>query len=395
MKKVSSLEILLYEKRNNIKNGFYYLNQIAFAYNSNHIEGCRLTKEQTRHIYETSSFFSEKDGEEIKINDVIETRNHFKAFDFILEKNHEPITQDFLKELHRILKNGTSDDVIGDYKKTANYIGDFSTIKPKQVTQEIERLLSEYSIKTNIDIKDITIGKVSGLCGEAAYKYIERAVQDALQKDIDVGITAPINKEALNKGGYHYEGHTEILANLTNTKKYAMLLWSEKLSVVHVSTHCSLQDACKKVTKDRVLNVIELAGEFLQKLGIKNPRIAVAGLNPHSGEAGLFGAEEIEEIIPALKQAKKDNWEVEGPIPPDTVFLKAYKKEYDVVVAMYHDQGHIPIKLLAFDEGVNVTLGLPIIRTSVDHGTAFDIAGKGIANEKSILNALILGKKFF
>lgn len=247
----------------------------------------------------------------------------------------------------------------------------------------------------DIDIKDITIGKVSGLCGEAAYKYIERAVQDALQKDIDVVITAPINKEALNKGGYHYEGHTEILANLTNTKKYAMLLWSEKLSVVHVSTHCSLQDACKKVTKDRVLNVIELAGEFLQKLGIKNPRIAVAGLNPHSGEAGLFGTEEIEEIIPALKQAKKDNWEVEGPIPPDTVFLKAYKKEYDVVVAMYHDQGHIPIKLLAFDEGVNVTLGLPIIRTSVDHGTAFDIAGKGIANEKSILNALILGKKFF
>ena len=155
MQKVSSLEILLYEKRNNIKNGFYYLNQIAFAYNSNHIEGSRLTKEQTRHIYETSSFFSEKDGEEIKINDVIETRNHFKAFDYILEKIHEPITQDFLKELHRILKNGTSDDVIGDYKKTANYIGDFSTTKPKQVTQEIERLLSEYTIKTNIDIKDI------------------------------------------------------------------------------------------------------------------------------------------------------------------------------------------------------------------------------------------------
>ncbi len=247
----------------------------------------------------------------------------------------------------------------------------------------------------DIDMKDITIGKVSGLCGEAAYKYIERAIQDALQGDIAVVITAPINKEALNKGGYHYEGHTEIFAKLTNTKKYAMLLWSEKLSVVHVSTHCSLQDACRKVTKDRVLNVIELAGKFLQQLGVKEPRIAVAGLNPHSGEAGLFGTEEIEHIIPALNQAKKDNWKVEGPIPPDTVFLKAYRKEYDVVVAMYHDQGHIPIKLLAFDEGVNVTLGLPIIRTSVDHGTAFDIAGKGIASEKSILNALILGKKFF
>ena len=247
----------------------------------------------------------------------------------------------------------------------------------------------------DIDMKDITIGKVSGLCGEAAYKYIERAIQDALQGDIAVVITAPINKEALNKGGYHYEGHTEIFAKLTNTKKYAMLLWSEKLSVVHVSTHCSLQDACRKVTKDRVLNVIELSGKFLQQLGVKEPRIAVAGLNPHSGEAGLFGTEEIEHIIPALNQAKKDNWKVEGPIPPDTVFLKAYRKEYDVVVAMYHDQGHIPIKLLAFDEGVNVTLGLPIIRTSVDHGTAFDIAGKGIANEKSILYALDLGKKFF
>ena len=247
----------------------------------------------------------------------------------------------------------------------------------------------------DIDMKDITIGKVSGLCGEAAYKYIERAIQDALQGDIAVVITAPINKEALNKGGYHYEGHTEIFAKLTNTKKYAMLLWSEKLSVVHVSTHCSLQDACRKVTKDRVLNVIELSGKFLQQLGVKEPRIAVAGLNPHSGEAGLFGTEEIEHIIPALNQAKKNNWKVEGPIPPDTVFLKAYRKEYDVVVAMYHDQGHIPIKLLAFDEGVNVTLGLPIIRTSVDHGTAFDIAGKGIASEKSILKALILGKKFF
>lgn len=247
----------------------------------------------------------------------------------------------------------------------------------------------------DIDMKDITIGKVSGLCGEAAYKYIERAIQDALQGNIAVVITAPINKEALNKGGYHYEGHTEIFAKLTNTKKYAMLLWSEKLSVVHVSTHCSLQDACRKVTKDRVLNVIELSGKFLQQLGVKEPRIAVAGLNPHSGEAGLFGTEEIEHIIPALNQAKKDNWKVEGPIPPDTVFLKAYRKEYDVVVAMYHDQGHIPIKLLAFDEGVNVTLGLPIIRTSVDHGTAFDIAGKGIASEKSILKALILGKKFF
>ena len=141
--------------------------------------------------------------------------------------------------------------------------------------------------------------------------------------------------------------------------------------------------------------MIELSGKFLQQLGVKEPRIAVAGLNPHSGEAGLFGTEEIEHIIPALNQAKKDNWKVEGPIPPDTVLLKAYRKEYDVVVAMYHDQGHIPIKLLAFDEGVNVTLGLPIIRTSVDHGTAFDIAGKGIASEKSILKALILGKKFF
>ena len=245
-----------------------------------------------------------------------------------------------------------------------------------------------------MDINSISIGNVSEICGRCAYLYVEKAIKDALNGRIKAVVTAPLNKEALNKGGYAYEGHTEIFAKLTNTKKYAMMLWSEKLSVIHVSTHCSLKNACERATKERVFDTIELAQQGLQKMGVKTPRIAVAGLNPHSGESGLFGREEIEQIIPAIDKAKKKGWNVDGPISPDVVFLKAYNGDYDIVVAMYHDQGHIPLKLLAFGNGVNITLGLPIVRTSVDHGTAFDIAGKGIANEEDLFYALRAGKKF-
>ena len=212
--------------------------------------------------------------------------------------------------------------------------------------------------------------------------------------EISIVTTAPLNKEALHKGGHNFDGHTEIFATLTNTKKYTMMLWSEQLSVVHTSTHCSLREACMRVTKARVLECIYLAKDALEKLGIEKPRIAVAGLNPHSGEAGIFGTEEIDEITPAIEAAREEGITVEGPVPPDTVFLKAYQGKYDIVVAMYHDQGHIPMKMIAFDSGVNVTLGLPIIRTSVDHGTAFDIAGQGIAKVDSMYYALKLGKKF-
>ncbi|HLS52789.1 MAG TPA: 4-hydroxythreonine-4-phosphate dehydrogenase PdxA, partial [Tissierellaceae bacterium] len=179
-----------------------------------------------------------------------------------------------------------------------------------------------------------------------------------------------------------------IFASLTNTEKYAMLLWSEKLKVIHASTHVSLRNACDLVKKDRIVDTIRLANESMEKLGIKKPRIAVAGLNPHAGESGIFGDEEIKEIEPAIVETKKLGIDVEGPIAPDTVFLRAYRGQYDIVVAMYHDQGHIPMKIIDFDSGVNITVGLPIIRTSVDHGTAFGKAGKGTASELSMISAI-------
>ena len=234
---------------------------------------------------------------------------------------------------------------------------------------------------------------MSAKAGNAAYIYLEKAINLALENRIRSVITAPLNKEALHLGGHEYDGHTEIFATLTQTSKYSMMLWSEKMAVVHVSTHVSLRQACDLVKKERVLDCIELAYDGMRKMGIQEPRIAVAGLNPHSGESGLFGNEEQTEISPAIEIAETEGYSIEGPVPPDTVFLKASQDEYDIVVAMYHDQGHIPMKLLAFDHGVNITLGLPIVRASVDHGTAFDIAGKGIASTTSILAALEAGTK--
>jgi 4-hydroxythreonine-4-phosphate dehydrogenase len=246
----------------------------------------------------------------------------------------------------------------------------------------------------DLDMKDIKIGEVSALCGDSAYKYIEKAIEFAKKDEIKAVVTAPLNKEALHLGGHNFAGHTEIFAKLTNTKKYSMMLTNGDFRVIHVSTHVSLREACARVKKHRVLEVIELANDTLKRMRIDSPRIAVAGLNPHAGESGLFGREEIDEIIPAVEEACKLGINVEGPIAPDTVFLKANKGQFDVVVAMYHDQGHIPTKLLAFDTGVNITVGLPIIRTSVDHGTAFDIAGKGIAKGESMIEALIAADLF-
>jgi 4-phospho-D-threonate 3-dehydrogenase / 4-phospho-D-erythronate 3-dehydrogenase len=246
----------------------------------------------------------------------------------------------------------------------------------------------------DLDMSDFEIGKLSTLCGDAAFKYVKCAIGYALDKKIEGVVTAPLNKEAMRLAGHDYDGHTEIFAKLTNTKKYSMLLTSKTLKVVHVSTHVSLREACDRVKKERVLEVITLAYNTLKKMGYESPRIAVAGLNPHAGESGIFGREEIEEISPAIVEALKQGMNVEGPIAPDTVFLKAHNGKYDVVVAMYHDQGHIPAKLLAFDTGVNVSIGLPVVRTSVDHGTAFDIAGKGIASEESIIQALNIADMF-
>jgi len=224
-------------------------------------------------------------------------------------------------------------------------------------------------------------------------------IELAMSKEIDATVTGPINKEAINRAGFHYSGHTEIYADLTHAKDYAMMLAHQNFRVIHVSTHVSLREACDRVKKDRVYRVIRLGYDAVKKLGIENPKIAVAGLNPHAGESGMFGREEIEEIEPAIKQAQREGLNVEGPIPPDTVFSKMQGGQYDLVVVMYHDQGHIPTKLIGFQyddktktwgsmSGVNITCGLPIIRVSVDHGTAFGKAGEGRANPESMIQAI-------
>jgi 4-phospho-D-threonate 3-dehydrogenase / 4-phospho-D-erythronate 3-dehydrogenase len=240
----------------------------------------------------------------------------------------------------------------------------------------------------NASPEAIPPGQVNAAAGRAAVEAVFRACDLALEGVVDGIVTAPLNKEAMHKAGFHYPGHTELLAKRTGAERISMLLVGPNLRVVHVSTHVSLVEAIRRVQTPRVLEVIELAYRSCQSLGVANPRIAVAGLNPHASENGLFGNQEAEQVQPAIEQARARGWIVSDPQPPDTVFLRAVKGEFDIVVAMYHDQGHIPMKLLAFDSGVNVSIGLPIIRTSVDHGTAFDIAGKGIASEESLLAAV-------
>ena len=250
-----------------------------------------------------------------------------------------------------------------------------------------------------VDMRRFQYGTVSAMAGNAAFAYVKKAIEQAMAGAVDATVTNALNKEALNLAGHHYSGHTEIYADFTNTRKYTMMLAHGDLRVVHVSTHVSLKQAIELVTKERVLDVIHIAHQALQNLGIAEPRIGVAGLNPHCGEGGLFGDEDTREILPAVTAAKAEGILADGPIPADTVFSKARGGWYDIVVAMYHDQGHIPLKLLGFVydsqkqqweavKGVNITLGLPIIRTSVDHGTAFDLAGKGIASESSLQNAM-------
>jgi 4-hydroxythreonine-4-phosphate dehydrogenase len=236
-------------------------------------------------------------------------------------------------------------------------------------------------------------GKVSAAAGACSYAYIERAVHAALAGEIDVIVTAPINKEALQAAGHAFAGHTELLAHLTGAKSSFMLLASEKLSTIHVSTHVSLAGAIGRATIERELQTIGVGHAFLQRLGIDKPRIAVAGLNPHSGENGLFGTDERERITPAIEAARRAGIDVQGPIPGDTVFLRAVNGEFDLVVAQYHDQGHIPLKLIAFDTTINVSLGLPILRVSVDHGTAFDIAWKGVARHANMSATLAYARR--
>lgn len=241
----------------------------------------------------------------------------------------------------------------------------------------------------------------TALGGEAAYRYVTQVIDLAMNKEITATVTNALSKEAINMAGHHYSGHTEIYAERTHTEHYCMMLAHENLRVAHVSTHVSLREACDRVKKDRVLEVIRLANQACRELGIEMPKIGVAGLNPHCGEGGLFGTEEINEIQPAIDEAIREGINIpdKKPVPPDTVFSKALGGWYDIVVVMYHDQGHIPLKVKGFEydrqngkwkavAGINVTLGLPIIRASVDHGTGFGHAGDGNANELSLLNSI-------
>lgn len=296
--------------------------------------------------------------------------------------------------------------VIGDYepiKDAVDFLGAGLKIRKIASPNEAEGRFGTIEL---MDMHCLERGsweykKVSAKCGDAAYRYITKGIYAAMGREVHAVVTGPISKEALHAAGHYFSGHTEIFAQHTKSSNYAMLLVSEELRVIHCTTHISMRQACDKVTAERVYHVIKLADYALRLMGTDNPRIGVAGLNAHCSENGLFGNEEEKNIMPAISRAKSEGYQVEGPIPPDTVFVKALAGQYDVVVAMYHDQGHIPIKIKGFKlnlktnqyesmSGVNVTVGLPVIRTSVDHGTAFGKAGEGRANEQSMVEALQL-----
>ncbi|MEN3323174.1 4-hydroxythreonine-4-phosphate dehydrogenase PdxA [Mariniflexile soesokkakense] len=300
--------------------------------------------------------------------------------------------------------NRCSPLVVGDAEAMQNEVNSLkSSLKINAIQNVVDAkfeygTIDVYDLK-NVNNKELKPGIVTAMAGKAAFEAVIKNIELALAKEIDATVTAPINKESIHKAGHKYSGHTEIYADYTNTKKFAMLLADENFRVIHVSTHVSLRQACDLCKKDRVFEVITLLDDACKKFGIKQPRIAVAGLNPHAGENQLFGDEEVNEIIPAIEEANKLGYTVEGPFPPDTMFVKAVQGKFDGCIAMYHDQGHIPFKLEGFKwdnvketmksvKGVNITLGLPIIRTSVDHGTAFEIAGQGIASADAMLVAI-------
>ncbi len=274
-------------------------------------------------------------------------------------------------------------------------LGDLIVIEEAIDSLKIPVNLKELEI---IDIneirnRDFERGKPSAKNGRACFLYIKEAVELALNKKVDAVVTAPISKESLKMAGFKWHGHTEMLAELTNTKDYAMMFYSDKLKLILVTIHTPIRNVPALIKKERLLKTIILAKKACDMIGIDNPRIAVAGLNPHAGEAGIFGDEEIREIIPAINEALASGIPVSGPYPADSLFYRAYSGEFDIIVCMYHDQGLIPLKMIAFDKAVNITIGLPIIRTSPDHGTAYDIAWKGIANPSSMIEAIKLAAR--
>jgi 4-hydroxythreonine-4-phosphate dehydrogenase len=294
--------------------------------------------------------------------------------------------------------------IIGDaavFNDIIKRLGFNARINPIKHIQDAKFIYGEPDVfdLQNVDMSQLRFGEILAMAGNASFEAVKKVIDLALAGEVDATVTGPINKKSVNEAGHHFAGHTEIYAHFTNTKKYAMLLVEENMRVIHVSTHVSLRQACDLVKKERIVEVIELLHNGLIQLGETNLKIGVAGLNPHAGDSGLFGTEDDQEILPAVQEALKAGYDVEGPIPADTLFSKASTGYYGGIVAMYHDQGHIPFKLTGFKwnaqkqqmdsvKGVNITMGLPIIRTSVDHGTAFEIAGKGVASSDAMILAI-------
>ena len=286
--------------------------------------------------------------------------------------------------------------VVGDaerLRQAARIVGSQLTVRSLALDQVDE---AAYTFGT-IDCVDLKLipgnlpwGRLSPIAGDAAFRYVEVAAKLAAVAKAQAICTAPLNKEALHAGGHAYPGHTEMLAALTGTPEVSMMLSTPKMRVIHVTTHIGLLDAIAKIEPALVERTIARGYSALRKAGIENPRIGVCGINPHAGENGLFGrGEEAEKIEPAVAACRGRGWRVEGPLPADTLFFRAQRGDFDLVVAMYHDQGHGPVKVLGLESGVNITIGLPVVRTSVDHGTAFDIAGTGKADERSMVHAML------
>ena len=285
-----------------------------------------------------------------------------------------------------------SSSIITYYLKLMNILCDINIIY--NINDYKNNVINIYECY-KIDIDDIKIGEISAKCGMAAFYYLDGAIKCALNGLVDGIITCPLSKQAMQLGGFKYNGHTEILAEKTKTEKYAMVLLSDDLNVIHVTTHVPLKDVASLIKSNNILRIIRLADLTMRLLGKKKPRIAVSALNPHAGEGGIFGFEEQRDIMPAIIKARAEQLDVYGPFSPDTIFYRARSGEFDIVVAMYHDQGHIAMKLVHFDDSVNFTIGLPFIRTSVDHGTAFDIAGKLVAKTSSLEKAIEMAVKIY
>jgi len=283
--------------------------------------------------------------------------------------------------------------IIGDLSVIEEAVRAFGITQSIKTIRDVEDASPSPGILWCMDMKSLKSyakGKPAAENGKACVDYIRKAVGLAMERKVNGIVTAPISKEALKLAGFPWPGHTEMLAEFTRAKEYAMMLVGGPLRVILVTIHTALRNVPARITKERVFGTILLARKACTMLGIKEPKIAVAGLNPHAGESGVLGSEEIKEIVPAVTLANEQGITVQGPYPPDVVFHKAYNGDVDMVVCMYHDQGLIPLKMIAFDKGVNVTVGLPIIRTSPDHGTAYDIAWKGIADPSSMREAIKL-----